>query len=240
VIATTHRTNSLLLVARIGLFVTLGACGSHDAPVIRDSGDAISRTKEGDAITRAKAASARGERVPGVAELDTSPKPGQGLPYPGTWAPRSTYRDSLFTIERPASSTVESRAADAAYGRPSRDVIITRLPDCRWYCAVTIDIWRDSSGGGVPAVVRDLTAPDTTQDADIQPGDARIIDSLPLGCDAAVHLEMNCGDCGLRALLTSYHGWMARIEYTSDDREGYTPALTEHLAAVARSFRWRR
>jgi hypothetical protein len=222
------RLKRLTVVALVSL---VGACDAHDAPVTRASDNAISR---------AKAAAARGEPISPSAKIDSSPKPGEGLPYPGTWTPTTTYEDSLFTIERPSSSMIEGPSTERTYDHANPDVVIGRLPDCKWSCTVSISVWRDVAGGGVRALVLALTAPDTAQDADIAPVDATIIDSLPLGRDAAVHLEMSCGDCGSHAILTSYHGWMARIEYSSDDREGYTPAVTAHLAAMARSFRWRK
>jgi hypothetical protein len=216
-------------VVLVGISAAVGACSSHDGPAIHDSGNAVSVTK---------APRARGEPVAAVSAADT--KPGEGLPYPGTWTPTMTYDDSLFTIDRPASSVAETRAPDPAYGHPYREVLLTRLPDCKWDCLVSVAIWRDTSGGGVPAVVRALTARDTTPGALDPDGEGTIIDSLPLGTAAAVQLEMSCGDCGTRAILTSYHGWIAKIEYSSDDREGFSPGLTAHLATVARSFRWRK
>jgi hypothetical protein len=223
---------SLTRLGVLGLFsifcFTLGACRVDDRPVIRDSGNAISR---------AKADVARGERAPQAAAADSAPKPGEGLPYPGTWTPTITYRDSLFTIERPGSSTAESRPAAPSYGRPHRDVIIGRLPECRWSCAVTVEVWRDTAGGGMAELVRSLTTADTADGALDRP--ATIIDSLPLGPVAAVHLDTDCGDCASRIILTAHRGWMAKIEYASDDREGNSPILTAHLAALARSFRWR-
>ena len=206
----------------------LGACRADDAPVIPDSANATSR---------ASADAARGERAPQAADADTAPKPGEGLPYPGTWTPTITYRETLFTIERPDSSTVESRPAAPNYGRPYRDVIIGRLPECRWSCAVTVEVWRDSAGGGVAEMVRSLTTADTTDVALDRP--ATVIDSVPLGLVAAVHLDTDCGDCASRIIITAHGGWMAKIEYASDDREGNRPDLTAHLAALARSFRWR-
>ena len=213
--------------ALIALSVALGACGSHDAPAIG---------KKEIMISHAKAAYARGEQLGAKDAADTTPKPGGGAPYPGAWTPTVPYRDSVFAIERPASSKVEIRPQTATRGR---EVLITQLPDCKWSCFVSISVWPDSSGGGAHAMVRALTSTDTRHAALTPEGEAKIIDSLPLGADAAVHLEMSCGDCAMRAIVTSSRGWIARIEYSADDREGYSPALSAHLDAIARSFRWR-
>ena len=222
-IAPAHR---LVVMIAIAAFV---GCASHDVPSTRDTVDVISA---------AKAAAARGERVPGAPAADTSARPGAGLAYRGTWTPTIAYRDSLFTIERPDSSTVEAQPADSASGRMHRLVVLGRLPECRWSCTVSVELWPDSTGLGSTGMVRALTARDTTQGALDDP--AKILDSLPVGDVAAVHLETDCGDCTSRVILTSHRGWIARIEASTSDQEGYHPALTAHLDALARSFRWRR
>ena len=41
------------------------------------------------------------------------------------------------------------------------------------------------------------------------------------------------------ALLTSHRGWLARIDYNLDDRDGFNEPLLEKPLTVARTFRWR-
>jgi hypothetical protein len=170
---------------------------------------------------------------------DTMFAPGSGRPYPGSWTPTTTYVDTLFTIEPPASANVRSRAAQPQYGRPNRDVIINQLPECKWYCSVSIEVWRDSTGGGFTRPVRTIKAEDSSQSMGY-PDEPTFLDSLPLGRAPAIHLETYCGDCTSGVIRTASGGWIAEIEYSSDDRNPFDPALLERLRAVARSFRWRR
>jgi hypothetical protein len=40
-------------------------------------------------------------------------------------------------------------------------------------------------------------------------------------------------------MATTHFPWVATIEYSLDDREGYNPALSARIATVARTFRRR-
>jgi hypothetical protein len=171
---------------------------------------------------------------------DTMVEVGAGRPYPGSWTPTATYVDTLFTIEPPASANVRSRAAQPEYGRPNRDVIIDQLPECKWYCSVSIEVWRDSTRRAVTRPAGTSTTADSARSMDDPDDEPTFLDSLPLGRAPAIHLETYCGDCTSGVIRTSSGGWVAAIEYSSDDRNRYDPALLERLRAVARSFRWRR
>jgi hypothetical protein len=172
--------------------------------------------------------------MPSTASGD-SLAPSYGRPHPGSWEPSSEYADSLFTFRYPSSARVEQR--------PPRDgaqeVLVSELPECRWPCYVTVRIRRDTTIAALDTAVREETTADTSDDPDAGDYAATVQDSLPLGNARAVHLETYCGDCTSGALLTAHGGWLARIEYTLDDRNGYNKPLLSHLVQVARTFRWR-
>lgn len=162
--------------------------------------------------------------------------PGYGRPHPGHWDPTSEFVDSLFTFRYPSSATAEKK--------PPRDgaqeVWISELPECLWPCYVTVRIQHDTSTALLNTAVREETTTlDTTGDPDAADDVASIRDSLPLGNARAVHLETYCGDCTSGALLTAHGPWLARIEYSLDDRDGYNQALLSRLVEIARTFRWR-
>jgi hypothetical protein len=173
---------------------------------------------------------------------DDGPPPGFGMgtPYPGDWTATTMYQDSLFTIEHPASARVEPRPANERYGQPYPQLFISALPECKWHCGLTIVVRRDSTRDLLARIVKQTQDPEPLAATDMPEGPDAFIDSLPLGADPAVHTTTHCGDCTSFEINTTRYPWVARIEYSLDDREGLNPALAAKLAAVARTFRWRR
>jgi len=175
------------------------------------------------------------DRQPATAVSSDSLTAGYGLPHPGRWDATREYTDSLFTIRYPSSAIVEEKPARDG----EREVWVSELPTCRWPCYVTVRIRRDTSTASMDTAVREETTPDTINNPDAADDIASIRDTLPLGNARAVHLETYCGDCTSGELLTSHGSWLARIEYSLDDRDGYNQPLLSNLVAVARTFRWR-
>jgi hypothetical protein len=178
--------------------------------------------------------------VQAATESDTAPAFGMGIPYPGSWRPTAVHQDSLFTIEYPASARIEQRPADPRNGRPYHELIIAPLPECRWKCRLTIVVRPDSTRDRLARVVAEVRKPKTPSEEEMAEGPESVIDSIPFGPDPAVHFSEYCGDCGKYEFMTTHHPWVATIEYSLDDREGYNPALLARIDTVIRTFRWRR
>ena len=213
---------SLVLVVSVGL-----GCGRAPSP--SDSATAVPRAAPSTAVASIHA------NVPS----DTGPEPGSGKPYPGGWTPTAVYEDSLFTIEYPASATIKREAPDASRGHPYPRLIVAPLPDCKWHCQLTITVHRDSVRGRIAMLVAELSKPKSRDDDEMPEGPEAIIDTLPFGPDPALHFS-DSGDCGQYEFLTTHAPWVATIEYSLDDREGYNPALLKNIDGVVRTFRWRR
>lgn len=98
---------------------------------------------------------------------------------------------------------------------------------------------RDSTRDPLARIVAVVTEPEPVGANDLPEGPERIIDSIPFGFDPALHFSNYCGDCGHYEVVTVHPPWLARIEYSLDDREDYNPALLARIAEVARTFRWR-
>jgi hypothetical protein len=177
---------------------------------------------------------------PIAAALDTSPRVGMGLPFPGSWTPTTVYQDSLFSIEYPASATIEHQPPATYYSPSYPQLVIGPLPECRWRCELRIMVHRDSTRDPLARIVAQTRAPKTRDEEGMAEGPQSLIDSMPFGPDRAVHFTNYCGDCGDYEFMTTHSPWVATIRYTLDDREGYNPALLARIAAVVRTFRWRR
>jgi hypothetical protein len=164
---------------------------------------------------------------------------GMGVPSPGSWTPTTVHEDSLFTIEYPASAKVERRPADTTRGRPYPQLIISPLPECRWTCGLTIVVRPDSTRDRLARVIAEVRKPKSPDEEEMAEGPASVVDTLPFGPDPAVHFSNYCGDCAQYEFMTTHFRWMATIEYSLDDREGYNPALLAKIDGVIRTFRWR-
>lgn len=214
----------------IVLLAVVVACGSDRAPAHHDSKRATAVS------TSAAATPAHGPE--GDDSLDeTRPRPGYGLPHPGSWTPTKTYDGARYTFTYPASATLEDRKSR---GAPGPELSISELPECKWPCYIEVSVWRDSTGKGLNGQLREWMTADTTggnsDAADYLP---TVLDSIPLGGEPAVQLENFCGDCTNHGVYTASGGWIAGIDYILDDREGDNPALMAKLEAIARTFRWR-
>lgn len=212
---------SLILVVSVG-------CGRAPSPT--DSAAAVPPAARSTSVASVQAA----------ALSDTGAEAGWGKPYPGSWTPTAVYEDSLFRIEYPASATIERQAPDARTGHPYPRLIIARLPDCKWHCQLTITVHRDSVRDRLAMLVAELSTPKSRDDDEMPEGPERLIDSLPFGPDRAIHVSDYCGDCGQYEFITTHAPWVATIEYSLDDREGYNPALIKKIDGAVRTFRWRR
>jgi hypothetical protein len=176
--------------------------------------------------------------VPGWPDSTFVPTPGWGLPHGGAWTPTQRYHGDGWTIEYPASARAEWR--EASYSSPPR-LIISELPKCSYPCIVTVSVHVDSTAAVVDTVASGNTAADTTRgnagDED-DDDEFRVLDTLDVEDSRGVLYEPYCGDCAGRLLLVRRGNKVAAIDYNSDDRNPYDPALLERLEAILRSFRW--
>ena len=115
--------------------------------------------------------------------------------------------------------------------------VVTKLPECTWYCAISVTLRRPAS---LDSAVRAETHPEKAGgNAEAEDYAATLLDTLPVNGARAVHLQRYCGDCSTYAIIVASRDGIADVEYTLDNREREQDQLAGRLEAVARSFRWR-
>lgn len=162
------------------------------------------------------------------------PHHGQGpiTAHPGSWRATKRFGGKEFSLLIPAVATMAFQKNDQQYW-------ITGLPQCHYFCALTVRLSDKRAALGLDSVVAQRRFEDSANnDPDLtayEPGPAT---RLTIGDAPALLLEANCGDCTGGTVFVARGARVGAIEYNVDDREGYQPALVCRLVAIAKTFRW--
>jgi hypothetical protein len=191
------------------------------------------------------------ERTPArVAALDTIPldscaaldhfataqqrvrEPGEVIPEPhsGSWADVRRLSLGAVSIDVPNGITL---------GRwDSTTIAMYDFPTCRFFCALSITLVRDSASRSLDAYAASLRAVDTAADPNASrdlPGPPR---PLTVGPERGLLMTTPCGDCTSSEVVVTRAHTVAHIGYSIDDRDGYQPGVMCRLTRAATSFRW--
>lgn len=153
-------------------------------------------------------------------------------PHPGSWRATKRFGGKEFSLLIPAVATMAFQKNDQQYW-------ITGLPQCHYFCALTVRLSDKRAALGLDSFVAQRRFEDSANnDPDLtayEPGPAT---RLTIGDAPALLLEANCGDCTGGTVFVARGARVGAIEYNVDDREGYQPALVCRLVAIAKTFRW--
>jgi len=153
-------------------------------------------------------------------------------PHAGSWTATKVVGARNFTLLIPAVATIEFHKNDQQYW-------ITDLPQCRYFCALTIQLGDKRATLALDSFVAHLRSADSADhDPDMTGYATGPATRLTIANEPAVLVEANCGDCSAGTLFMARGASVASVEYNVDDREGYQPALVCRLVAIAKTFRW--
>jgi hypothetical protein len=158
--------------------------------------------------------------------------PGESIPprHPGSWSETRRVSAGAFTLDVPKLTAIGR--TDSAH------VAMYGFPDCRFFCSLSVTLVQDSADQSLDAYVAGLrpgrSPPDPDQDSDSRGAPQ----PLYVGQEPAVIMEMPCGDCTSREVVTRRGRRVARIDFGIDDRDGFQPGIMCRLTRVATTFRW--
>jgi hypothetical protein len=208
----------------VALMMVLGACAAHEAPATSDtaSSNKMPISEAGDTCAKLDTAARR------QATTEIAPLPPRQA---GAWTVTRKVTLDAFSLEIPVVARARSRDAHGVYW-------VDSLPRCRFFCALEITFARDSTTRSLESYIAARRMIDTTANPDAADWQPQPPHYVTLGGKRAALMETTCGDCVSGEVLFFRSGQVARLAWSTDDREGFQPGLVCRLQRMAGTFEW--
>src|SRR5206468_213457 len=122
--------------------------------------------------------------------------PGESIPprHPGSWSETRRVSAGAFTLDVPKLTAIGR--TDSAH------VAMFGFPDCRFFCSLSVTLVQDSAHRWLDASVAGLRPGGGQPGADVDSDGPGPPHPLHVGQEPAVIMDMSCGDCTSREVVT--------------------------------------